>query len=121
MDSISSRRLDKALPALRRFLEEQGRDGVLQVVGMIAREIGLLWQCKTAAASGLGVEEIRKNLGVHPFAVQKLLPRCRLWQPEELEKSIGLLHRADGGIKTGAPVDIVLERALIALCTGSFL
>ncbi len=121
MDSISSRRLDKALPALRRFLEEEGRDAVLRVVGMISREIGLLWQCKTASASGQGVEEIRKKLGVHRFAVEKLLPRCRLWRPEELEKSIGMLHQADGGIKTGAPVDIALERVLIALCTGSFL
>jgi len=121
MDSISSRRLDKALPALRRFLEEEGRDAVLRVVGMIAREIVLLWRCKKAAASGQAAQEISKKLGVHPFAVQKLLPRCRLWQADELEKSIGMLHRADGGIKTGAPVDIVLERALIALCTGSFL
>jgi DNA polymerase-3 subunit delta len=121
MDSISSRRLDKALPALRRFLEEEGRDAVLRVVGMITREIGLLWQCKTASASGQGVEEVCKKLGIHRFAVQKLLPRCSLWRPEELEKSIGMLHQADGGIKTGAPVDIVLERVLIGLCTGSFL
>lgn len=121
MDAISLRRLDKALPVLRRFLEEEGRDAVLRVVGMIVREIGLLWQCKTASASGQGVEEISKKLGVHRFAIEKLLPRCRLWRPEELEKSIITLHQADGGIKTGAPVDIVLERVLIALCTGSFL
>jgi DNA polymerase-3 subunit delta len=119
-DSISSRRLDTALPVLRRFLEEEGRDGVRRVLGMISREIGLLWQCKAAAASGCGIEDITKKLKIHRYPAQKLLPRCRLWRPEELEKSIGLLHRVDADIKTGAAADIMLERVLIALCTGNF-
>ncbi len=119
-DSISSRRLDVALPVLRRFLEEERGEAVLRVLGMISREIGLLWQCKTASDSGYGIEDITRKLGIKRFPAQKLLPRCRLWQTEELEKGIHLLHRVDAGIKTGAPPDILLERALICLCTGNF-
>lgn len=121
MDAVSSRRLDVALPALRRFLEEEGRDGQLRVLGMISREVGLLWRCKRASESHRSAREVSKKLGVHPFVAEKILPRSKLWSNEELEKGVHLLYRADGRIKSGAEGGQVLEWLLIALCGGGSL
>lgn len=117
-DAVSSRRLDLALPLLRRFLEEEGRDGVLRLLGMISSQVGLLWRCKRVVQSGGGARETAGTLGVHPYVAGKLVPRARLWGREELEKGVHLLYRADGRIKSGADGGQVLERLLIALCPG---
>ncbi len=120
MDAVSSRRLDLVIPALRRFLEVEHRDGVLRLIGMLAREIGLLIRAKAVVDSGGNAGAIEKKLKIHSYPARKLYPRCRLWSSEELEKGVHLLYRADGRIKSGAGGGQVIKQLLTALCTGRY-
>ncbi len=72
----------------------------LQLMGMIARQFRLLLQVGDLAARGLSVDEIRAELGLHPFVVRKVLDQSRNFSIDRLEKAYSKLLEADIAMKT---------------------
>ncbi len=52
VEQISKKRAAESLKLLNRFLEEEGRDGWMRILGMLGREIRLLWQAKSIMEAG---------------------------------------------------------------------
>ena len=119
VDRVSSRNQKAALVALNRFLEEEDkRDAPLRVVGMLNRQMRLLWQTKFLVGKGAEAMEVMKKLGVSRFSAMELLKHAKRWTSDELERAFDLLYEADGRIKSGSRPKPVLENLTLSLCGG---
>ncbi|MGD9162715.1 MAG: DNA polymerase III subunit delta [Desulfobacteraceae bacterium] len=117
MDAFSEKRVAQALSVLSRFLEEGDKKSApLQIIGMLTRQIGLLWQVKELAAKGESAGGIASKLGIAPFSVKNFLGQCKRWTSEELERGIKLLYETDRFLKSGSRPKPVLENLILSLC-----
>ena len=117
MGRISSRNQKASLLVLNRFLgEEDKRDAPLRVIGMLNRQMRLLWLAKSLAGKGAEAAEVMKKLGVPRFSAMELLKHVKQWNAGELEKAFDLLYEADGRIKSGSRPKPVLENLILGLC-----
>jgi DNA polymerase-3 subunit delta len=97
-------------------LEEEGKDEILRVLGMLNRQIRLLWQTKSVTEGGGRVHDVAKKLGLRDFQVRKLVQQSKLWTADNLERAFHLLYQADGLLKSGAKGHLVLENLVLSLC-----
>ena len=116
VNNVSERKASEALVVLNRFLEEEGERNVsLGIIGMLNREIRLLWQTKPLVSKGKRPEEAAHELSVPPFAAKLLMDRSRKWKEEELERALFLLYEADGRLKSGTKPNTPLETLVVNL------
>jgi DNA polymerase-3 subunit delta len=120
MDCFSSKRLSAAILTLKRFLEEEGREGGLKVLGMMNRQMRLLWQTRSIHLAGGKSSDVAVKVKVPVFLATKLIKQSKRWEPDTLEKSFHLLYEADYLIKNGADGHLVLENLIVALCRQQF-
>ncbi|MHB8767322.1 MAG: DNA polymerase III subunit delta, partial [Deferrisomatales bacterium] len=59
---------------------------------------------------------LASQMGVPPFAAEKLLDQARGWEPDELRLAFGRFADADRSLKTGGAGE-VLEELVLALCS----
>jgi len=116
MDEISFKRRSEALSVLNKFLEEEGKDSIFRVIGMLNRQIRLLWQTKTFIEEGGSSSEVARKLGLKAFQVKNLVPQSKCWSADDFDKAFHLLHKADGLLKSGSHERLVLENVVINLC-----
>jgi DNA polymerase III subunit delta len=119
MNRVSVKDAAGSLSVLARFLEEEGpREASLGILGMLNRQVRLLWQAKSLAARGEPVEGIARELSVPPFAARRLLGQCGHWTEVELERALHAVYEADGRLKKGSRTNPLLEALFIELCSG---
>ena len=117
MNQISSRRRGASLLVLNRFLEEEDkRDAPLRVIGMLNRQIRLLWRTKSLDEKDGDPKDVMKKLGTPYYGAVELLKQAKLWRADELEGAFDLLYQADGRIKSGSRPKPVLENLILSLC-----
>lgn len=116
MDEISNKHGSRALSVLNRFLEEEGEGAPLRVMGMLTRQMRLLWQARSITDRGGGNQEVVRKLGIRGFTVGKLVQQSSRWQEEELERALHLLYEADGHMKSGAQGRLIVENIILSLC-----
>ena len=117
MNAFSEKKTAQALSVLSRFLEEEDKKSApLQIIGMLNRQLSLLWQVKTLAVKGESANMIASKLGIAPFSAQNFLKDCKRWTPEELEAGIKLLYETDRFLKSGSRPKPVLENLFLSLC-----
>lgn len=115
VDQVSSRRCRESMSVLDRFLEEQDREAVLGVLGMLTRQVRLMWQARSMAARGERAG-MAKKLGVPDFLVPRIMEQARHWSSGDLERAFQLLYEADGLLKRGSNGRLVLENLVLSLC-----
>jgi DNA polymerase-3 subunit delta len=117
MNRVSVKDAAGSLSVLARFLEEEGpKEASLGILGMLNRQVRLLWQAKSLAARGEPVEGIARELSVPPFAARRLLDQCRRWSEDELERALHAIYETDGRLKTGSRTNPSLEALFVSLC-----
>jgi len=118
MDALSLKNLSKALSVLKRYLEEEDKKNApLQIIGMLNRQIGLLWKVKNLDTKRVNINEISSKLGIAPFSARNFLKQSKSWSSSELEKGITLLYEADRFLKSGSRSVPVLENLFLSLCS----
>jgi DNA polymerase III subunit delta len=115
MDEISLRRHANSLSVLNRYLEEEGREAVFGIIGMLNRQIRLIIQAKSVADKGGRSPEVAKKLQIQPFLVNKVLQQAQSWSMDDLEHALHLLYRADRHLKSGSQPRLILENLLLSL------
>lgn len=106
-----------ALTVLARFLEEEGRrEAPLGVIGMLNRQVRLLWQAKVLTAGGARADQIARELSVPPFAARRLMSQCGRWSEDELERAVYALYEADRLLKSGSGTNPLMEALFLSLC-----
>jgi DNA polymerase-3 subunit delta len=116
VEQISKKQAAESLKVLNRFLEEEGRDGWMRILGMLGRELRLLWQAKSIMEAGGKSSELTHKLGLPGFVAQKLCERSKRWDDGGLRRALQLLYEADGLVKTGSDPSLVLENLVIGFC-----
>lgn len=117
VEMVSAKDAAGALSVLARYLEEEGRrEAALGIVGMLNRQVRLLWQAGVLAGLGKGAEEIARELGVPPFVGVRLRSQLSNWSEEDLEKALIALYETDGFLKSGSGANVVLESLVVSLC-----
>ena len=117
MNALSVKDRGESLSVLHRFLEEEDkRNAPLQVIGMLNRQMGLLWRTKMIVEKGGKSKEVVTKLGIASFSVGKLMKQSKYWSVDDLEKGISLLYSADRLLKTGSRPQPVLESLIMSLC-----
>jgi DNA polymerase-3 subunit delta len=115
---ISIKNQSEALAVLNRFLEEEDKKGgPLRLIGMLNRQIRLLWQTKVIVAKGGKAEQVAHELGLHPFSVQNLMAQLKYWSQKDLMQALELLFQADEWLKSGMRSQPVVENLVIVLCS----
>ncbi|MGM0427012.1 MAG: DNA polymerase III subunit delta [Thermodesulfobacteriota bacterium] len=115
MEEISLRRRARSLSVLDRYLEEEGKDAAFQIIGMLNRQIRLIFQAQSIMQGGGRVADVQKQLRVQHFLADKLIKQSKTWSSEELERALYLLYKADGFLKTGSQTRPVLENLVLSL------
>lgn len=116
MNSISEKKGAKSLDVLNRFLEEEDkRAAPLQIIGMLNRQIRLLWHTKSILAKGGQTEDVAKKLGLPHFSARNFVKQSRYWSVAEFERGLYLLYQADGLLKSSSRPKPVLENLVLSL------
>jgi len=117
MNLVSVKDCSQSLTVLNRFLEEEDkRDAPLRVIGMLNRQIRLLWQTKSILARGGKTKDVAGKLGAARFSAGDFVRHSKHWSPEELEMGLSLLYQAEGHLKSGSRPKPVLENLILSLC-----
>ncbi len=116
MDTISCKNLAGSLSVLNRFLEEEDKvNAPLRIIGMLNRQIRLLWRVKSIIDKGGKAKEVAGKLNMSSFLAGNLVKQARHWSIEELEHGLSLLYEVDGLLKSGSRSKPVLEKLILAL------
>jgi len=116
IDQVSLKRRAQAMSVLNRYLEEEGKDAVLGIMGMFIRQIRMLWQTKSIMERKGRAVDVARELRVHSFAAKRLEQQSKNWRADELERAFDLLYHADGLLKSGSGGHLVLENLVLSLC-----
>ena len=117
MNAVSAKRCADALRVLGRFLEEEDkREGPLRIVGMLNRQVRLLWYTKAVLAKGGGVPDVAKKLGAARFSAPEFVRYSKGWSVAELAQGISVLYRAEGRLKSGTHPKLIVENLILTLC-----
>jgi DNA polymerase-3 subunit delta len=116
MDRVSFRRCPESIAVLNRFLEEEDRSAPLKLVGMLSRQIRLLWPTGSIVSEGGHAADVARKLGLRDFQARRLVQQSEHWNAEELEEALELVYKADGLIKSGSQSRMVLENFVLSVC-----
>ena len=111
-DAVGDRRLDTAMTALRRLLD-QG-DEPLVIFGALAGQVRRMLVARSVAEGG--ARAVGERLGMPEWRAQRLHRQARSYREEELAAALGKLAVADVEMKGGdLPPEMALERAVIEI------
>jgi DNA polymerase-3 subunit delta len=118
MNAISLRDCGGSLEVLNSFLEEEDKTGgPLRFLGMLNRQLRLLWQIKSIVDTGGKAKDAAGKLGLAPFSVNNFVKQAKHWSSDELARGLSSLHQADRLLKSGCRPKPVLENLVIMLCS----
>ncbi len=116
MDKISFKQCAESISALNRFLEEGGKNAAFGALGMLNRQMRLLWQAKSIIQGGGQTADVARKIRLPINLTKKITQQSREWSIQELERSFNLLYQADGLMKSSSRVRLVLENVVLSLC-----
>ncbi len=114
-DAVGERKLDVAMTALRRLLE-QG-DEPLMVFGALTSHVRRLLRARRHADAG--ARAVGDALGLPEWRAERVVRQARSYREDELVTALGLLSVADLDMKGEFPSpEAALERAVVRLISG---
>ena len=118
VDAIGERNIESALISLKQLMIFQ--EVPLKILGLIARQMRLILKTKILKNENLPNRQIARILGVQEFVAGKCIIQADKFQLEELERAFSKMLETDVELKSsGCPDQVVLERLIFYLCTGS--
>jgi DNA polymerase III, delta subunit len=98
-DEIALGHTARAITLLNHLLKNGAeRIGILQ---MILRQYRILYHLTLMMADGLSPQQIQKNLGIPPFAVDRARRQAAAYNARSLKKAVDLIMDTDFRIKSG--------------------
>jgi DNA polymerase-3 subunit delta len=118
MEAVSKKDGGSSVRILKRYLEEEDtRDAPQGLIGMLNRQIRLLWLTKGVMVKRGGPEEVQKKTGLAGFPVKKLMEQAPRWTEKELRSALERLRWCDDRLKSGSDSRVILETLLLSLCS----
>jgi DNA polymerase-3 subunit delta len=99
-DALGERRPAELLKILHRLLEDGAAP--LALLGMLARQIRLLWHAGFAASQGAEAPSpLPQGYSVPPFVRERLMRQSKGWDEQGLRAALGDLRKIDRSLKSG--------------------
>jgi len=113
-DAVGTRDRGSALRVLQRLLD-QG-DAPLAVLGALSQHFRRL--LRASECRPLRAEAIRQELGIHPFAAEKLVKQLRGFDEARLVSCLHAMGSTDAALKGGSPLAPrrCLEQLVLSVC-----
>jgi len=113
-DAVGSRDKASALRTLHRLMD-QG-DAPLAILGALSQHFRRLARASDCAP--LRAQVVQKELGIHPFAAEKLVQQLRRFDAPRLIRCLRSLAATDAALKGASPLTprMCLEQLLLAVC-----
>jgi DNA polymerase-3 subunit delta len=113
-DALIEKRSKDALRILHRLLE--GGSSPLGLIGLMARQVRLIWIARELSGAGKGILEWPRGLSIPQFLKNRLLKQAKKWDEGSLEKAFEGLIRIDKALKRGRlNPEILLDRWVLTL------
>ncbi len=137
MDAIGNRQPVEALAELERMLLEAAHGGALGLLGMISRQLRLIWQTRVAARQGYRLdrstdlpEEVTSKfpaqhnvaaiVGSRRWLGEKLIAQAKKFDDRQIARALDRVHQTDVVLKGqgGQAIDerTALEALIVELC-----
>ena len=114
-DAIGTRQIPQALTVVERLLH-QG-EPPLVILGMIIRQLRLLWSVKQLLQQRHDLNRIAKTLGLPPYVCRQLMSQSRYFSTIRLRQLYEVAIEADLAFKTSNKAPrAILEGLILALC-----
>ncbi len=120
VDAIGTNDAETAVGVMGEMMD-RGADPFM-ILGMVARQIRLIWHVGYELHRGESPKSIASKLGQHPFVIEKCARQSRNFRREDLERSLELILTTDVGVKRGLwPVELGVQRLVTVLASGDLL
>jgi DNA polymerase-3 subunit delta len=118
MDAVSMKDGASSLRILKRYLEEEDpREAPPRLIGMLNRQIRLLWLAKGVTVKRGGVQEVQKKTELASFPARKVMEQAPRWNEKELRSALERLRWSDDRLKSGSDSRVILETLILSLCS----
>lgn len=117
LDRVSARRPLQAAAILRSLL--LAGQHPLGILGLLARQVRMVWQVKDGLERGMSKAEIGERLGLKPYVIGKYAEQATRITHKDLLQTHRAILEADIAMKsTRLPHEAVLESLVLSLCHG---
>ncbi len=114
---IGQRQSQKAVHILRKLMVSG--EAPLAILGLLARQVRMLWQVKDGLERGMSAQQIGKLLNLYPTILKNYTQQASSFTTDDLRRTHGALRDADLALKsTGVSPEVVLEALVLRLCLG---
>ena len=117
MDSISLKNISESLRILNRYMEREGKEKALIILGMIIRQLKLIQKTKIILRMGGDIKRLQREFKIREFLAKKFIDQSKFWSEKEIDEAFFKLYKADNLLKSGLPGRFVLEQAIISICS----
>ncbi len=114
VDAVGERDSKKAVMQTERMLQDGAEP--LMLLGMIARQIRLIWHTQHYLSRGYTVSKLASRMQLPDWVVRKYVRQSRNFTPRQLETTMEVMRECDLGIKQGRwPAEMAIERLVVML------
>ncbi|CUH94135.1 hypothetical protein P22_0197 [Propionispora sp. 2/2-37] len=113
-EAVGQKQVSKALELMTKQLE--AGEHPIKLIGLLAREIRVLWQIKEMIFQGYSVQRIASSLGLSPYIAEKKMKQSQRFTVNNLQRTLLSLAQADIDFKSGRTDRTILEQIIIELC-----
>lgn len=117
VNSICAKRLRGSLRILNTYLEREGKEKVLPILGMLIRQLNLIQKTKTILKKGGDIKRVQKEVQPYISLAKLLIKQARFWTEKDIEDALSRLSEADAQIKSGVSAAVVLEQLTVSICS----
>jgi DNA polymerase-3 subunit delta len=115
MRLVGQRDASRALAALRKLL--LAGEAPLAILGLLARQVRLIWQVKDGLERGVGSSELGRRLSLYPKVLGQYVEQASVFSPSRLEGFHESIRAGDVSLKSsGIAPDVILESLIVAMC-----
>ncbi|MGV8075392.1 MAG: DNA polymerase III subunit delta [Syntrophobacteraceae bacterium] len=105
----------KSVNCLRKLMS--AGEAPLAILGLLARQVRILWQVKDAIERGLSAQQMGKQLNLYGAVLKSYMQQVSLFSVDDLRRMHRSLRETDLALKsTGTSPEVMLEALVLKLC-----
>jgi DNA polymerase-3 subunit delta len=115
MRHVGQKETSKALTALRNLM--LAGEAPLAVLGLLARQVRLIWQVKDGMARGISSSELGRSLHLYPKLLKQYAEQAADFSSTMLQSFHESIRNGDVAMKSsGGSPEVILESLIISMC-----
>jgi DNA polymerase-3 subunit delta len=115
MRLVGQKDTSKALTALRKLI--LGGEAPLAILGLLARQVRLIWQVKDGVERGMATSELGRRLNLYPKVLSQYAEQAKAFSHSRLEEFHEAIRTGDVWLKSsGLSPEVILEALIVSMC-----